>query len=255
MLARSYLVLGRFAEALPAYQRAAALQPQNASLLADYADTIAATKRTTNEPGTDRSIDRPWRSIRASEGPRAGRHRRVRPRRLHRCVGRWQKMLSPRAARQRHRPPGRCEHRSKRAPSSVPRGERRPAPATTPAADPDGARSGRVSGTVTLDPGARSAGRRPATPSSSSPVPPKAHACRWRSARARRRPAAALHARRQPGDVARHDGLEREAAHRCGASARAGTRRRAGRPHRRVGARGARRQRPSVRIDRVVATP
>ncbi len=50
MLARSYTVLGRFAEALPAYRRASELQPKNAGLLADYADTVAATKRTANNP-------------------------------------------------------------------------------------------------------------------------------------------------------------------------------------------------------------
>jgi len=50
MLARSYTVLGRYADALPAYARATELQPQNASLLADYADTVAATKRTANNP-------------------------------------------------------------------------------------------------------------------------------------------------------------------------------------------------------------
>jgi cytochrome c-type biogenesis protein CcmH len=42
MLARSYGVLSRFPEALPAYRHALELQPKNAGLLADYADTIAA---------------------------------------------------------------------------------------------------------------------------------------------------------------------------------------------------------------------
>ena len=50
MLARSYTVLGRYADALPAYRRASELQPQNASLFADYADAVAATKRTANNP-------------------------------------------------------------------------------------------------------------------------------------------------------------------------------------------------------------
>jgi len=58
MLARSYTVLGRFAEALPAYARAAELQPGNASLLADYADTVAATKRTANNPESIALIER-----------------------------------------------------------------------------------------------------------------------------------------------------------------------------------------------------
>lgn len=41
MLARSYSRLGRHAEAVPAYERAVALQGQDARLLADYADTLA----------------------------------------------------------------------------------------------------------------------------------------------------------------------------------------------------------------------
>jgi cytochrome c-type biogenesis protein CcmH len=58
MLARSYTVLGRYADALPAYARATELQPQNASLLADYADTVAATKRTANNPESIALIER-----------------------------------------------------------------------------------------------------------------------------------------------------------------------------------------------------
>jgi cytochrome c-type biogenesis protein CcmH len=42
MLARSYTVLTRYRDALPAYQHAIALQPKNAGLLADYADALAA---------------------------------------------------------------------------------------------------------------------------------------------------------------------------------------------------------------------
>lgn len=41
MLGRSYTVLGRFDEALPAYERSATLQPTNATALADYADALA----------------------------------------------------------------------------------------------------------------------------------------------------------------------------------------------------------------------
>lgn len=42
MLARSYAVLGRFADATPAYMKAIALRPDDAQLYADYADAIAA---------------------------------------------------------------------------------------------------------------------------------------------------------------------------------------------------------------------
>jgi cytochrome c-type biogenesis protein CcmH len=41
MLARSYGMLGRLDDALPAYQKAVALQANDARLLADYADTLA----------------------------------------------------------------------------------------------------------------------------------------------------------------------------------------------------------------------
>jgi cytochrome c-type biogenesis protein CcmH len=43
MLARSYAVLGRYRDALPAYRRAVELQPKDAGLLADYADTVTMT--------------------------------------------------------------------------------------------------------------------------------------------------------------------------------------------------------------------
>lgn len=44
MLARSYAALGRFAEAVPAFRKAAGLLPGDAGLLADYADALAATQ-------------------------------------------------------------------------------------------------------------------------------------------------------------------------------------------------------------------
>jgi cytochrome c-type biogenesis protein CcmH len=43
MLARSYVALGRHPEAVPAYERAVALLPRDAQLLADYADALAVT--------------------------------------------------------------------------------------------------------------------------------------------------------------------------------------------------------------------
>jgi len=61
MLARSYTVLGRFADALPAYARATALQPNNAKLLADYADAVAATKGTVNNPESVALVERSLR--------------------------------------------------------------------------------------------------------------------------------------------------------------------------------------------------
>ena len=41
MLARAYMVMGRAADAVPAYEKAVALRPDDASLLADYADTCS----------------------------------------------------------------------------------------------------------------------------------------------------------------------------------------------------------------------
>jgi len=58
MLARSYTVLGRFDEAIPAYARAAELDPNNASLLADYADAVAAPQQTANNPTSMALIER-----------------------------------------------------------------------------------------------------------------------------------------------------------------------------------------------------
>jgi len=58
MLARSYTVLRRFDEAIPAYARAAELDPNNAGLLADYADAVAATQQTANNPKSMALIER-----------------------------------------------------------------------------------------------------------------------------------------------------------------------------------------------------
>ena len=43
MLARSYTVLSRFQDAVPAYRKAVALRPNDAALLADFSDALAAT--------------------------------------------------------------------------------------------------------------------------------------------------------------------------------------------------------------------
>ena len=58
MLARSYTVLGRLADALPAYARATELLPKDATLLADYADAVAATKGTANDPQSRALVER-----------------------------------------------------------------------------------------------------------------------------------------------------------------------------------------------------
>jgi len=62
MLGRSYMVLGRFNEAIPAYARAAELEPNNAGLLADYADAVAATHKSANNPESIALIERALRA-------------------------------------------------------------------------------------------------------------------------------------------------------------------------------------------------
>lgn len=59
MLARSYVAIGRLPEAAQAYDRAATLDPKNATVLADYADTLAMVN--------GRSLDgRPTELVRAA---------------------------------------------------------------------------------------------------------------------------------------------------------------------------------------------
>ena len=58
MLARSYTVLTRYRDALPAYRHAIALQPNNAGLLADYADALAAANDGKSTAESTALIDR-----------------------------------------------------------------------------------------------------------------------------------------------------------------------------------------------------
>ncbi|MEX8520320.1 MAG: c-type cytochrome biogenesis protein CcmI [Leptothrix sp. (in: b-proteobacteria)] len=58
MLARSYTVLGRHAEAVPAYQKALALHVEDPSLLADYADSLAVVNKNSIEGEPLKLIER-----------------------------------------------------------------------------------------------------------------------------------------------------------------------------------------------------
>ncbi len=58
MLARSYSVLGRYADAVPAYRRAAQLEPKNAGLLADFAAVLAASNDGRATPESSALLDR-----------------------------------------------------------------------------------------------------------------------------------------------------------------------------------------------------
>ena len=58
MLGRSYSVLGRFDDALPAYAKAVALRGNDASMLADYADALAVKNSGQATPETDALVTR-----------------------------------------------------------------------------------------------------------------------------------------------------------------------------------------------------
>ena len=58
MLARSYAVLGRYAEAVPAYRRATQLEPKDAGLLADFADALGAASEGHVTPEFSALLDR-----------------------------------------------------------------------------------------------------------------------------------------------------------------------------------------------------
>jgi cytochrome c-type biogenesis protein CcmH len=58
MLGRSYLVLGRFDEAVAAYERALKIEPQQASLIVDYAEAVAMKNGRTLEGEPMKLIER-----------------------------------------------------------------------------------------------------------------------------------------------------------------------------------------------------
>jgi cytochrome c-type biogenesis protein CcmH len=58
MLGRSYAVLGRHAQALPALKQAVELRPKDATLLADYADALAVNNGQSLEGEPSRMIER-----------------------------------------------------------------------------------------------------------------------------------------------------------------------------------------------------
>jgi len=58
MLARSYVQLGRFPDAVPAFAKAVALRSEDASLLADYADAMAVANNRTLEGEPTKLIER-----------------------------------------------------------------------------------------------------------------------------------------------------------------------------------------------------
>ena len=181
MLARSYTVLGRFGDALPAYRRAIELVPNNASLLADYADAVAATKGSANNPESESLVERALRlEPKPHQGARARRHHCLRSRRLRRRDRTLAEDRRPGAGRERARAEGAGEHR--RGPRSHRRRDGAGAGAGVggtrrwrkqPGRRGQGQRHGHAGA------GAARAGRRPTTPCSCSPAR-SAAACRSR---------------------------------------------------------------------------
>ena len=75
MLAHTYYALKRFPEAVAAYERAAALAPDNADLLADYADALGAATNSLEGKPTELDRARAEGRSHAVEGAGARRHR------------------------------------------------------------------------------------------------------------------------------------------------------------------------------------
>ena len=237
MLARSYTVLGRFAEALPAYPRAPRAAARQRRRCSPTTPTrVAATKRTAQQPAVDRLIERALNDRpEAPEGAGARRHRRLRPRRLRR---RDRALAEDRStsvppdselapAGRRRASPTRAASSAATAPrrrrlrrrATGDRRRRRDRERATPAARHRRQRHGHARSALAAQAGAGRHGVRLRA------APPAAAACRSRcSAPEVAGPAASLQARRQHGDGARHDAVERAAGDRSArASARRGT--------------------------------
>jgi cytochrome c-type biogenesis protein CcmH len=157
MLARSYTVLGRFGDALPAYRRAIELVPNNATLFADYADAIAATKGSVNNPESEALVERALRlepsHVKAlalagtaayDRGDFAG------------AIARWQKIVDqlPAGSELAQKVQASIDEARGHAGGAVAQaGATPPVRAAAPEAAPGA--TGKVSGTVTLDPALR----------------------------------------------------------------------------------------------------
>jgi cytochrome c-type biogenesis protein CcmH len=160
MLARSYTVLGRFEDAIPAYARVVELIPSSAPVLADYADAVAATKGTIDNA---QSVDLIERALKADpRNPKAlalaGTVAYERADYAS-AIGHWQKVadqlppgseLAPRVQASIADARGRLGGSGGAAAGSQPAGSLAASPSAS--RNQAGARAGSVSGTVTLDP-------------------------------------------------------------------------------------------------------
>jgi len=158
MLARSYTVLGRYDDALPAYRRALELTPNNATLLADYADAVAATKGTANNPESESLIERALRiepnhvkalalagTVAYGRADFAG------------AIALWQKIVDqlPADSELAQRVQASIAEARERDGATTAQAQARPAPPPAPAGASGAAIVGKVSGTVTLAPALR----------------------------------------------------------------------------------------------------
>ena len=152
MLARSYSVLGRFGEAIPAYKRASELLPNNAVVLADYADAVAASQGSVDNPESTALIDRALAVDPAQPKALALAGTIAFDRGDYKlAIERWQKMADvlPANSEMLKQVQASIAEARQRAGASAPA----PAPAPALAARPVASAGKSVSGTVTLAPG------------------------------------------------------------------------------------------------------
>jgi cytochrome c-type biogenesis protein CcmH len=166
MLARSYNALGRYAEASKAYERLAGLMPNNADLLADYADTLAMATNRSLQGEPEKIIDRALKidpnNIKAIalSGSAAFERRDYAA-----AVTRWQKILTlvpadSDIAKSTSNSIAEAQGLSGQAPTAgaqtgAQAAEPAPAAQATAAAAAATAASARIEGTVELDPALR----------------------------------------------------------------------------------------------------
>ena len=201
MLAHTYYSLKRFPEAVGAYERAAKLLPDNADLLADYADALGAATSSLDGKPTElieralKANPTQWKAL-ALAGTVAFNRKDYKQ-----AVAYWEQLKRDAAARVRDgasrstraspkrrswaasRPRPRRPRPPRRAVAPRRRPLRRSLPRRRPPRRAAPARA--ISGTIALEPGARQDAPRPTTRCSSSPARRRARKCRWRSSASR----------------------------------------------------------------------
>ena len=156
MLARSYTVLGRFSDALPAYRRAIELVPNNANLLADYADAIAATKGSVNNAESESLVERALRLEPNHQARPAGTAAYDRGD-FAGAMAHWQKIVDqlPAESELAQKVQASIAEAREHAGGATALAQAKTAPERATAAASSAAPAGKVSGTVTLAPALR----------------------------------------------------------------------------------------------------